>query len=134
MNEIEIFRPKSSKNKPDHTETVSASDAVLNCPACFAVLCLDCQRHDVYRHQYRAMFVMNCDVDFTEKLKFPRTDDKKSKKKSKKFKSENFEPADDELYNPVKCTKCSTQVAVFDQDEVYHFFNVVASHSWKKSF
>ena len=29
------------------------SDAVLNCPACFTVLCLDCQKHELYQSQFR---------------------------------------------------------------------------------
>ena len=29
------------------------SDAVLNCPACFTVLCLDCQKHELYQTQFR---------------------------------------------------------------------------------
>lgn len=36
----------------------------------------------------------------------------------------------DEVYNPVQCSECSTEVAVFDKDEVYHFFNILASHCW----
>lgn len=32
-------------------------------------------------------------------------------------------------YYSVKCDVCCTPVAVYDQDEVYHFFNVLASHS-----
>jgi hypothetical protein len=107
---------------------VSNSDAVLNCPACFTVLCLDCQRHDTYKHQYRAMFVINCIVDHGEKLTFPKANEKKNKSK-KKQKTEIGDDTDEELYNPVKCSKCSTQVAVFDKDEIYHFFNVVASHT-----
>jgi len=119
------------KAAADQPEPASTSDAVLNCPACFAVLCLDCQRHEVYRHQYRAMFVMNCDIDHSEKLKFPKSSDKKSRKKQKRFKAQSPEEdaESDELYNSVKCTQCSTQVADFDKDEVYHFFNVMASHS-----
>lgn len=35
---------------------------------------------------------------------------------------------EEEIYHPVKCTECSTEVAVFDKDEVYHFFNILASH------
>ena len=44
--------------------------------------------------------------------------------------------ADDqeETFKSVKCTQCSTQVAVYDQDEVYHFFNVLASQSWPHLF
>lgn len=36
----------------------------------------------------------------------------------------------EEIYHPVQCTECSTEVAVFDKDEVYHFFNILASHCW----
>ena len=103
------------------------SDAVLNCPACFIVLCLDCQRHEIYEHQYRAMFVMNCEVDYTKQLKYPKTKHKKGKK-SKKNKNEFVGSDENDLFNPVKCNRCSTQVAVFDKDEVYHFFNIIASH------
>ena len=34
----------------------------------------------------------------------------------------------DEVYHPVQCTECSTEVAVFDKEEVYYFFNILASH------
>ncbi len=34
----------------------------------------------------------------------------------------------DEGFNPVYCVVCSTQVAVRDKDEVYHFFNVLSSY------
>ena len=97
------------------------SDAVLNCPACFILLCLDCQRHSQYEHQYRAMFVMNCEVDYSQHLKYP-----KAKNKRKRGKKNKNEPMVDEndMFNPVKCNRCSTQVAVYDKDEVYHFFNV----------
>ena len=101
------------------------SDAVLNCPACFILLCLDCQRHSQYEHQYRAMFVMNCEVDHSQHLKYP-----KAKNKRKKGRKNKNEPMVDEndMFNPVKCNRCSTQVAVYDKDEVYHFFNVISSH------
>ncbi|GFR39703.1 hypothetical protein Agub_g182, partial [Astrephomene gubernaculifera] len=39
------------------------SDAVLSCPGCFTTLCIDCQRHEKFHQQYRAMFVMNCQVE-----------------------------------------------------------------------
>ena len=32
-----------------------------------------------------------------------------------------------ELYHPVRCSECNTEVAVFDKDEVFHFFNVLPS-------
>lgn len=123
----------SSRDKP---KPLPNSDAVLNCPACFAVVCLDCQRHETYPDQYRAMFVLNCNVDQTQKLKFPLSKKAAKKKRSKGggggagSESLGREDADDaEDYNPVKCEACSTEIAVFDKDEVYHFFNIVASHA-----
>merc|ERR1712037_825578 len=109
-----------------------SSDAVLNCPACFTVLCLDCQKHELYQSQFRAMFVVNCVVDGTQRLKFPLKSNKKgkNKRKGKSGDATNAVPLNediDENYNPVKCEQCSTEVAVFDKDEVYHFFNVIDS-------
>ncbi len=99
------------------------TDAVLNCPACFTLLCLDCQRHDLYPNQYRAMFVVNCTVSRGQKLKFPLT-----KSGRKQAGGTVKEVSDDEEFYPVRCDVCSTEVAMFDKDEVYHFFNVVPSH------
>ena len=45
------------------------TDALLSCACCFAIVCLDCQRHAKYLHQYRAMFVQNCQVLRTERLR-----------------------------------------------------------------
>ena len=85
------------------------------------------------------MFVMNCNVDAGEKLKYPEQKEKNSKKKNKKFRrneeseetsiSEGLSNNPNDLYNPVKCIECNTLVAVYDTDEVYHFFNVLASYS-----
>ena len=84
---------------------------------------------DILSFQYRAMFVMNCTIDYSEKLTFPKPSEK-NKKKGKKNESQNFgADNEEELFNPVKCSKCSTQVAVYDADEIFHFFNVVASHT-----
>ena len=33
------------------------------------------------------------------------------------------------VYHPVVCSVCSSEVAVYDSDEVYHFFNVLASYA-----
>ena len=35
----------------------------------------------------------------------------------------------EELYHPVRCQECETEIAVYDKDEVYHFFNVLESIS-----
>ena len=76
------------------------------------------------------MFVMNCKADISQKLTFP-VPKSKSKKKGKQGKQQmdfNNEIDPDEVFNPVKCNQCSTQVAVYDSEEVYHFFNILASH------
>ena len=52
---------------------------------------------------------------------------KKSKKKAEQ--AEDMSSGSDELFNPVKCDQCGTEIGVFDKDEVYHFFNIMASHS-----
>ena len=43
------------------------SDAVLSCPCCFHILCMDCQKHDRYANQFRAMFVIDVKVDWASK-------------------------------------------------------------------
>lgn len=91
------------------------------------LLCLDCQRHDTYENQYRAMFVMNCSVKMNETLKYPLS--KAEKKRLSKEQKKNASAMDEEVYHPVNCDQCSTEVGVYDKDEVYHFFNIVASHS-----
>ncbi|XP_059209426.1 E2F-associated phosphoprotein [Centropristis striata] len=115
-----------------------SSDAVLNCPACMTTLCLDCQRHEKYRTQYRAMFVMNCAVKRDEVLRYQTQQELKQRRRKRRRgqKTEVEERPDpapagmeaDEVYHPVQCSECSTEVAVFDKDEVYHFFNILASH------
>ena len=47
-----------------------SSDAILSCPRCFNVVCMDCQQHERYSNQYRAMFVMNIGVDWTKKMMY----------------------------------------------------------------
>ncbi|KAF2353620.1 E2F-associated phosphoprotein [Trinorchestia longiramus] len=36
--------------------------------------------------------------------------------------------ASGDVFHPVLCRHCNTKVAVFDKDEVYHFFNVITSY------
>ncbi|KAG0493715.1 hypothetical protein HPP92_004709 [Vanilla planifolia] len=95
------------------------SDAVLSCPACFTTLCFDCQRHEIYVTQYRAMFVLNCKVRNDQILR------EQSRRKSKN----RVESGSEIVFSPVCCSVCSTEVGVFDKDEVYHFFNVIPSNS-----
>lgn len=80
------------------------TDAELSCPACFTLLCVDCQQHVEYENQFRAMFVQNCRVDDKTVLTYD----------------------DSEEYNPVYCSECGTQIGVFSvEEEIYHFFNVI---------
>ncbi|KAF3700734.1 E2F-associated phosphoprotein [Channa argus] len=128
------------RSHPRQHQGLPSSDAILNCPACMTTLCLDCQRHEKYRTQYRAMFVMNCTVKKDEVLRY-KTEQERKKRNRKRRKGQETEsvgdkagdpmPAGmdtDEVYHPVQCSECSTEVAVFDKDEVYHFFNILASH------
>ncbi|XP_010215538.1 PREDICTED: E2F-associated phosphoprotein [Tinamus guttatus] len=120
-------RVQQQQQKP---RAVPNSDAVLNCPACMTTLCLDCQRHESYKTQYRAMFVMNCSVNKEEILKYRKKVNKRNKKMkhSKETTSMQTNQEEEEIYHPVMCTECATEVAVMDKDEVFHFFNVLASH------
>lgn len=131
----------ASRSQSGRVQALPSSDAILNCPACMTTLCLDCQRHEKYRTQYRAMFVMNCTVKRDEVLRYQNQQDRKQRRR-KRRKGDGGganppqappDPApegmdSEEVYHPVRCSECSTEVAVFDRDEVYHFFNILASH------
>jgi hypothetical protein len=115
------------------------TDAILNCPGCMTTLCMDCQRHEAYKSQYRAMFVSDCKVNDEEQLKYPREEFQTralSSKRVSKNKKRNS-PAnqtvllgDFDIFKPVQCRICNTEVGVYEEkEEIYHFFNVLASHS-----
>uniref|UniRef100_UPI0037E8582D E2F-associated phosphoprotein n=1 Tax=Semicossyphus pulcher TaxID=241346 RepID=UPI0037E8582D len=142
---VDARRRRYSRKRPSaasrsQPQGLPSSDAVLNCPACMTTLCLDCQRHEKYRTQYRAMFVMNCTVKRDEALRYQTQPDRKPRNRKRRRGQKTETPADrgadptpagmdaDEVYHPVQCSECSTEVAVFDKDEVYHFFNILASH------
>lgn len=132
-------------------ETNVTSDAVLNCPCCFSLLCLDCQQHEVYKTQYRSMFVMNCTVDAGNPLQEEARSSQEGNKEQKEQKEKEDEQEeemegktrkdsrknarnkkkkkkDTQVYLNVRCSICQTQVAMYDEEQVYHFFNVLASH------
>ena len=86
-------------------------------------LCRDCQQHDTYLNQFRAMFVFNCLVLTSETLTY-----KVKEKKRRRGKGGQEQPeGEGDLYNPVKCAVCETKVGVYDKEEIYHFFNVLAT-------
>ncbi|KAM0938778.1 putative E2F-associated phosphoprotein [Dioscorea sansibarensis] len=85
------------------------SDAVLSCPACFTTLCLDCQRHEKYLTQYRAMFVMNCKIKMDKILSQEKRKPRKSRSNAKSGSKPQENTQTDEIYHPVCCSVCSTQ-------------------------
>jgi len=108
----------------------------LSCPCCFALLCTDCQRHAIYKTQWRAMFVTEkCIVDEGADQLVPNPaaakESSSSGDKGGQFDdapSEADETAEDsDAVKPVKCGSCAAQVGVLDSDEVYHFFGVIPS-------
>ncbi|XJO77750.1 hypothetical protein BDV3_002291 [Batrachochytrium dendrobatidis] len=129
----------------------SKTDAMLLCPLCFTPVCYDCQQHQDYGHQFRAIFVENCRVIETEILHYPNPTNSSSKKPvGKNFKKSSPNVLDsslqvdthtdrvdeksaslsrsrkEDIYHPVRCNTCDCEVAVYDHEEVYHFFNVIA--------
>lgn len=89
---------------------------------------------------------MNCTINKEEALRYKTADKRKQNRRRKKARQETTSTEaemessagltdarlvgmdEEEIYHPVKCTECSTEVAVYDKDEVYHFFNILASH------
>mmetsp|Transcript_21644 Transcript_21644/g.88290 ORF Transcript_21644/g.88290 Transcript_21644/m.88290 type:complete len:230 (-) Transcript_21644:2696-3385(-) len=94
----------------------------LCCPCCFTLLCLQCQQHVKYKSQFRAIFVMNCTVKKSGSLRV-RVHEDESGSRTVRNHSGTQKPA--EKYYPVACSTCGTDVGVLDQDEVYHFCNVM---------
>ncbi|KAL2945953.1 hypothetical protein AAZX31_U017800 [Glycine max] len=105
------------------------SDAVLSCPACFTTLCLECQRHEKYLTQYRAVFVVNCKIGNDKVLKQNTSRSRKRNRGKEGFDGDDAHSTNIETFKQVCCSVCSTEVGVIDQDEIYHFFNVLPSES-----
>lgn len=100
------------------------SDAVLSCPCCFNIVCMDCQQHERYENQYRAMFVMGIAVRWDLKLRYDKTSNGLVAADETQFEDGD----DDPIYYTVCCANCQTTVAALDMtDEVYHFSGCLAS-------
>lgn len=142
----------SDKKRKKAFSSDKKDNIVLNCPCCMTLLCVDCQQHDIYDGQFRAMFVQNCRVDYKQRLtirnkheqrdKFRKSVQKRAKEQEKKLpqkdakndvstEQEDPETSQKEpecnLYYPVHCSDCHTQIALYDCEEVYHFFSVISS-------
>lgn len=106
------------------------SDAILSCPCCFHIVCMDCQRHERYSNQFRAMFVMNIAVKWDHRLVY---DDRQRmlieyKQSNSEMEQKSEARKEEELYYTVCCANCTTTVAALDmEDEVYHFYGCLAT-------
>ncbi|CAJ1977661.1 unnamed protein product [Sphenostylis stenocarpa] len=105
------------------------SDAVLSCPGCFTTLCLECQRHEKYLTQYRAVFVVNCKIGNDKFSKQNTSRSRKRNRGSERFDRNDTTSTNIETFKQVCCSVCLTEVGVIDQDEIYHFYNVLPSES-----
>ncbi|TPX62252.1 hypothetical protein PhCBS80983_g00452 [Powellomyces hirtus] len=110
--------------------SLPAPSATLACPLCMTPLCHECQQHDLYETQFRAMFFENCVVDHGVQQRFPGPR-KKGAHQQRKRKlgggvADDDDDDDDAVFWPVRCEICTTQVGVMDKEEVVHFFNVIA--------
>jgi hypothetical protein len=118
---------KESDGKKPLQGQLGPTDAILNCPCCMTQLCLDCQRHQTFLTQYRAMFVHNCRVDESNEVSVPEK--RKRRKLSRREREDENKQCEEKFYS-VLCEICCTSVGAFDVNElVYHFYNVIASHS-----
>ncbi|KAJ4973861.1 hypothetical protein NE237_007035 [Protea cynaroides] len=100
------------------------SDAVLSCPACFTTLCLECQRHEKYVTQYRAIFVVNCKIKREEILRQANRRQGKGKNQKDSGASEVGQ-AGGETFKPVCCLVCATEVGIIDEDEIHYDIQMV---------
>ena len=101
-------------------------------------------RHELYVNQYRAMFVRNCTIVETERLRYSDNRKRKRNARRKSRVQEEDIPVGgpgmtridlkdvrvgEEVYKPVRCAECGAEVAVIDSDEVYHFFDAIPTFS-----
>ncbi|XP_042048790.1 E2F-associated phosphoprotein [Salvia splendens] len=123
----EFYDPKLDEKNESWAEKQRGgrtSDAVLSCPACFTTLSLDCQRHDKYVTQYRAVFVVNCRI----KEEVPKPGSRR-KRNTRNSQAVTDQTGAAETIKRVCCAICSTDVGVIDEDEIYHFLNVIPSEA-----
>lgn len=111
--EVPFYNPISDDKdqswvKRTHLNKKGRSDCTISCSFCFTILSYYTQQHIKYKNQYRAVHVVNCKPKYDTVLK-----DKKDT---------NYE----EMI-PVLCSTCNVEVALLDQESVYHFFNVLPS-------
>ncbi|VDO72762.1 unnamed protein product, partial [Onchocerca flexuosa] len=141
--QLKIVKPSNSSSSEDRRtkqekDQDHETDAVLSCPACMSLLTRDCQRHELYHNQYRAIFVENCSVVEDEVLFLPQSgkNKQKARKNAAGIKPNTIvDPASitkfpkEDLFHPVRCNICATNVGVYDYEEIFHFFNVLTGYA-----
>ncbi|KAL3817686.1 hypothetical protein ACHAXA_002835 [Cyclostephanos tholiformis] len=131
-----------------------SSDAILSCPRCFNTVCMDCQQHERYANQFRAMFVMNIGVDWNKRMIYDdaagglklvdstliagtaggriQLEENEDNGTTGPDRIPHEDTSNDDesaaLYFPVHCSYCQWEVAALDMtDEVYYFYGCIAS-------
>ena len=99
-------RGKKKKKNNVNDATEAETDAILSCPQCLSTVCTQCQRHEKFDLQFRAVESFGTTVD--EDI---FSDDNGSFRGRK-----------------VRCEACEETVGLLDEEDVYHFFNVVPSN------
>ena len=138
-----VQQPKEQQQQQQQeltsTKTIKAykprtSDAVLSCPCCFNIVCMDCQRHSRYLNQFRAMFVMGIIVDWHSHLVYD--EDQQALVPKPELPDQQVPPEEtdylhqhtDGEYFSVICANCRTQVAALDmKEELYYFHGCLES-------
>eukprot|EP00750_Incisomonas_marina_P033365 INCI9808.2.p1 GENE.INCI9808.2~~INCI9808.2.p1 ORF type:complete len:306 (-),score=58.29 INCI9808.2:1021-1938(-) len=132
---------KKNPSKQKRRRKKKQTNFELSCPCCFSLLCVQCQQHELYSDQFRAAFARNCRVVMEEKIINRTSTDAGSassrnavptdvKASASKDVQHAVKPSTDdgiEILHPVLCSECDTEVGVFDEDEIYHFFQVIPS-------
>lgn len=105
------------------------------------LILLRINRHEKYQTQYRSMLVFNCRVIEDEQLRVSKAavvaaaasscnKKRRGKKNSRREEDDDDDDNEFETFKPVECETCQVEVGVYDpESEIYHFFNVLASHS-----
>ncbi|KXZ55171.1 hypothetical protein GPECTOR_3g318 [Gonium pectorale] len=112
------------------------SDAVLSCPGCFTTLSIDCQRHEKYHNQFRAMFVMNCKVEEdggeggAGGAEFDPSGGSSGPAGGAHGGRRPKRAKPSAKYRRVLCGVCDTEVGAYEVDEeLYHFYHVFPSNA-----
>jgi E2F-associated phosphoprotein len=79
------------------------TDAILSCPSCFTTICYQCQRHENYAGQFRAIDVFHCIIGDVSEIP---------------------------LHRNLVCEQCKDKVGLWhEKDDIYYLFDVLESEN-----